>query len=51
MFWNWFIAFNFFVGVITTLSLLTMALVYIGGQYDGLNYYRFDLCISLYLFK
>lgn len=31
MLWNWFIAFNFFVGVVTTLSLLTMALVYIGG--------------------
>lgn len=31
MFWNWFIAFNFFVGVVTTLSLITMGLVYIGG--------------------
>lgn len=31
MFWNWFIAFNFFVGVVTTLALITMGLVYIGG--------------------
>ena len=31
MFWNWFIAFNFFVGVISTLSVITMCLVYIGG--------------------
>lgn len=31
MFWNWFIAFNFLVGVITILSLITMGLVYIGG--------------------
>lgn len=31
MFWNWFIASMFFVGVVTTLSLLTAALVYIGG--------------------
>lgn len=32
LFWNWFIASMFFVGVVTTLSLLTCALVYIGGQ-------------------
>nr|DAG43667.1 MAG TPA: hypothetical protein [Caudoviricetes sp.] len=31
MFWNCFIAFNFLVGVVTTLSLITMGLVYIGG--------------------
>lgn len=29
MFWNWFIAFNFFVGVLTTLCGLTMCLVYV----------------------
>ena len=51
MFWNWFIAFNFFVGVITTLSLLTMALVYIGGQqYDFTSYYL-DHGIRLLLFE
>lgn len=31
MFWNFFIATMFFIGVVTTLSLLTAALVYIGG--------------------
>ena len=31
MFWNWFIASMFFVGVVTTLSLITIGLVYIGG--------------------
>ncbi len=31
MFWNWFIASMFFVGVVTTLALITVALVYIGG--------------------
>lgn len=31
MFWNWFIAINFLIGVVTTLSLITVALVKIGG--------------------
>lgn len=31
MFWNWFIAINFLIGVVTTLSLITIGLVYIGG--------------------
>ena len=31
MFWNWFIMSMFFVGVVTTLSLFTCLLVYIGG--------------------
>lgn len=31
MFWNWFIALMFLIGVVTTLSLITMGLVYIGG--------------------
>lgn len=31
MFWNWFIASMFLIGVVTTLSLITMGLVYIGG--------------------
>lgn len=34
MFWNFFIATMFFIGVVTTLSLLTAVLVYIGGQHD-----------------
>lgn len=31
MFWNWFIALMFLIGVVTTLSLITMGLVCIGG--------------------
>lgn len=31
MFWNWFVATMFFVGVVTTLSLITAGLVSIGG--------------------
>lgn len=31
MFWNWFIALMSLIGVVTTLSLFTCLLVYIGG--------------------
>lgn len=31
LFWKWFVALEFFVGVLTTLCGLTMCLVYIGG--------------------
>lgn len=50
MFWNWFIASMFFVGVVTTLALITVALVYIGGQYDFISYYL-DHGIRLLLFE
>ena len=29
----------FFIGVVTTLSLITIGLVYIGGQYEFISYY------------
>ena len=51
MFWNWFIAFNFFIGVVTTLSLITMGLVYIGGWLYGFIMYHLINGYWLLLFE
>ena len=40
----------FYIGVVTTLSLLTMGLVYIGGQHEFISYY-FDYGYQLLLLE